>query len=436
MNESEKKCNGSSYSRRDFLSISTAGVLGIVTESALGNNMPADKPVFPDYQAMEKGTGKNVNLIGAYGQWASEKTRGSLPAYSFRRKEWNNIETWRIAAKNRVLESIASPDLGEIPEVKVHKQYIYDGLQVEEITWQLPYGMPTEAVVLKPANSKGPLPGILAFHHHGADKYFGKRKIVRTNNSPHPHNVDSQQQYYDGIAWANEMAKRGYVVLVHDAFPFESRRVLLKEVPEFLRGDLTDNESEKLENVNKYNRWASEHEDIMAKSLFCAGTSWPGVWVAEDLVALDILCARKDVDADKIGCGGLSGGGMRTVFVAGLDPRIKCAVCVGLMTTWEDFMLNKSHTHTWMTFAPVLPKELDFPEILGLRVPLPTLVLNANEDGLFTLPGMRHADEILKAVYEKANASEKYKASFYPGGHKFGKEMQKEAFTWFDKWLK
>ena len=87
MNESEKKCNNSSYSRRDFLSISTAGVLGIVTESALGNNMPADKSVFPDYQAMEKGTGKNVNLIGAYGQWASEKTRGSLPAYSFRRKE-------------------------------------------------------------------------------------------------------------------------------------------------------------------------------------------------------------------------------------------------------------------------------------------------------------------------------------------------------------
>lgn len=436
MNEPKLKCYSSNYSRRDFLGISTAGVLGMVAESALGNNIPVDKSVFPDYQAMKKASNENVNLIGAYGQWASEKMRDSLPAYSFRRKEWNNIEAWRIAAKNKVLESIASPDLGEIPEVKVNKQYIYDGLQVEEITWQLPYGMPTEAIVLKPANSKGRLPGILAFHHHGADKYFGKRKIVRTNNLPHPHTVDSKRQYYDGIAWANEIAKRGYVVLVHDAFPFESRRVLLKEVPEFLRGDLTDNESEKLDNVNKYNRWASEHEDIMAKSLFCAGTSWPGVWVAEDLVALDILCARDDVDADKVGCGGLSGGGMRTVFVAGLDPRVKCAVCVGLMTTWEDFMLNKSHTHTWMTFAPVLPKELDFPEILGLRVPLPTLVLNANEDELFTLPGMKHADEILKAVYKKANAPERYRASFYPGGHKFGKAMQKEAFTWFDKWLK
>lgn len=436
MNEFKKRGNGLNYSRRDFLGISTAGVLGMVAEGALGNNVPVDKSVFPEQQAMQKTANEKVNLIGPYGQWASEKMRESLPAYSFRRKEWNNIETWRIAAKNRVLESIASPYLGEMPEVKVNKQYIYDGLQVEEISWQLPYGMPTEAIVLKPVNSKGALPGILAFHHHGADKYFGKRKIVRTSDSPHPHNVDSQQQYYDGIAWANEIAKRGYVVLVHDAFPFESRRVLLKEVPAFLRGDLTDNESEKLENVDKYNQWAFDHEHIMAKSLFCAGTSWPGVWVAEDLVALDILCARDDVDADKVGCGGLSGGGMRTVFVAGLDPRVKCAVCVGLMTTWEDFMLNKSHTHTWMTFAPGLPRDLDFPEILGLRVPLPTLVLNASEDELFTLPGMRHAAEILKEVYEKADAPERYKASFYPGGHKFGKEMQVEAYAWFDQWLK
>ena len=34
----------------------------------------------------------------------------------FQEEEWNNIETWRIAAKNRVLESIASPYLGEMPE--------------------------------------------------------------------------------------------------------------------------------------------------------------------------------------------------------------------------------------------------------------------------------------------------------------------------------
>jgi len=175
---------------------------------------------------------------------------------------------------------------------------------------------------------------------------------------------------------------------------------------------------------------------VMAKSLFSAGTTWPGVFFAEDRKALDILCAREDVDPGRIGCGGLSGGGMRTVFMGGLDPRIKCAVCVGFMTTWNDFLLNKSFTHTWMTYVPVLPKELDFPEILGLRVPLPTLVLNDIEDDLYTVPEMRMADRILGEVYRKAGAAERYKCSFYPGEHKFDTAMQEEAFGWFDRWLK
>lgn len=60
----------------------------------------------------------------------------------------------------------------------------------------------------------------------------------------------------------------------------------------------------------------------MAKSLFCAGTTWPAVFFAEDQKALDILCAREDVDTNRVGCGGLSGGGIRTVFMAGLDPEL------------------------------------------------------------------------------------------------------------------
>ena len=110
-----------------------------------------------------------------------------------------------------------------------------------------------------------------------------------------------------------------------------------------------------------YNAWAGAHEDIMAKSLFCAGTTWPGVFLAEDQAALSVLAARDDVDATRLGCAGLSGGGLRTVFLGGMDDRITCAICVGFMSTWRDFLMLKSFTHTWMTFAPLLPKYLDFP---------------------------------------------------------------------------
>jgi len=173
----------------------------------------------------------------------------------------------------------------------------------------------------------------------------------------------------------------------------------------------------------------------MAKSLFCAGTTWPGVFCAEDQRALDVLCARKDVDETRVGCGGLSGGGLRVVYLGGLDDRIRCAVCVGQMTTWRDYLLNISAIHSWMVYIPGLPRDLDYPEILGLRVPLPTMVQSNTDDPLFTLPEMQRADEMLHQVFDKAGAPDRYRGYFYPGGHKFDLAMQEEAFAWFDKWL-
>jgi dienelactone hydrolase len=60
---------------------------------------------------------------------------------------------------------------------------------------------------------------------------------------------EHQEEYYEGLAWANEIAKRGYVVLVSDAFPFASRRVWMQDVPQHLRGKLTDENPEEPANI-------------------------------------------------------------------------------------------------------------------------------------------------------------------------------------------
>jgi dienelactone hydrolase len=427
--------------RRKFLKLTGLAGLGVAGAGMLKGFTTAKDNTAEDADASPAAANEMADesaqsLIGLYGPWANALIESKLPAFSFRNKHWQEVGKWRKVAKGQLVERLAIPDIGPVPQVTVKKQYTYDGLHIEELSWQLPYGRPTEAILLKPENAKGPLPGILAFHDHGGNKYFGTRKITRTADRQHPLMESHQKQYYSGLAWANEMAKRGYVVLVSDAFPFASRRVMLQDVPPHLRKGLNDQDPEKPGNIEAYNKWAAEHEHVMAKSLFSAGTTWPGVFLAEDQKALDILCARQDVDATRIGCGGLSGGGMRTVFMGGVDPRIKCAVCVGFMTTWKDFILNKSFTHTWMAYVPALPRDLDFPEILGLRAPLPTLVLNDSDDGLYTLPEMKRADDMLREVYKKANAQNSYKCSFHPGPHKFDKKMQAEAFDWFDQWLK
>jgi dienelactone hydrolase len=424
--------------RRDFLKVAGLTSLALaqntmIPGSAFANTMKQDSNGAP---LPGNDAETDLSVIGLYGPWANSLRKNNLPSLSYRRAEFTNLDQWRKSAKQKVIERMAIPDIGGLPKVTIHKQYSYDGLHIEEITWQLPYGRPTEAILLKPINATGKLPAILGFHDHGGNKYFGCHKITKVSDKQHPLMKEHQEHYYTKFAWANEVARRGYVVLVSDAFTFGSRRVMVQDVPERLRNGLNDGTHTDNESIKAYNTWAGNHEHIMAKSLFSAGTTWPGVFFAEDKIALDVLSARPDVDASRIGCGGLSGGGLRTAILAGLDSRIKCAVNVGFTTTWTDFLLNKSFTHTWMTYVPLLPNELDFPEIMGLRVPLATLVLNDREDQLYTLSEMQKAESILAEVYKKAGAADHFKCSYYPGLHKFDGDMQDEAFKWFDRWLK
>jgi dienelactone hydrolase len=423
-------------SRRKFLkSTAVLGSLSVIPASLRGYDNPATWP-----SPVEPIHGSLKSIIGSYGTWADGLAENP-PSLSFRKNEWTNLDSWKTEALEKTTELIGSPDMGGIPEVNVEIKYEYDGLEIEELSWQLPYGYRTEAILLKPANATTPLPAILGLHDHGGNKYFGKRKITRTSDQMHPLMVEHQNQYYEGRAWANEIAKRGYVVLVHDTFTFASRRVRFANMSEIPWGGaattgMTDENPEAVENIEAYNRWAGEHEHVMAKSLFCAGTTWPGVFLGEDQRALDVLAAHEEVDPDRIGCAGLSGGGLRTVYLGGMDPRIRCAACVGFMTTWSDFLLNKSYTHTWMTYTPLLPNYLDFPEIFGLRVPLPTMTLNNSQDELYTPPEMEKADKILQEIFRKAEVPDHYRAGFYPGGHKFDARMQQDAFNWFDRWLR
>ncbi|MCW8132768.1 MAG: hypothetical protein KIS92_20650 [Planctomycetota bacterium] len=377
-----------------------------------------------------------LNTIGAYGPWAARISGRAPGACSLRSGRFKNLDRWRRAARARVWHCLGAPDLPAVPKPRVDAVGEYDGLHVERLSWQLPWGPRTEAVFLKPLGAKGKLPGLLALHDHGGKKFFGWRKIAQVDGEVHTIIRAHRDDDYGGLAWANEAARRGYAVLCHDVFPFASRRVKIADTIRPVAAGQTDpGEAETNVEIGRYNAWAAEHEHIMAKALFSAGTTWPGVFVKEDQAALSILAARKDVDAKRLACGGLSGGGMRTVFLAGLDDRVRTCFCAGFFTTWVDLILYKNWTHTWMTYVPLLPRDLDFTEILGLRAPLPTLVLQCTEDPLFTTREVKLGGRMLKDVYRRAKAPEAFKLSLYRGGHKLDEPMQAEAFAWFERWL-
>ncbi len=419
--------------RRKFLAY---GSLSAVPVIGLSHAAVAGDPVLRT-AGQELHAEKGENMLGAYGPWANGLHDNTLGASSFLQKKQTDPAKWRKQALEKVRHLLAPPHVPAIPNVSVIGEYRYDGLLIRKLAWQLPFGPVTEAYYLVPEKAGGRLPGIVALHDHGGNKYFGKEKIVNTGQPKHSMLVKHQDDYYSGRAWANELAKQGYAVLVHDTFLFESRKIALADVPVSIRMGVADvGPDQDTTAIQAYNRWAAQHEHIVAKSLFSAGTTWPGVFLTDDQVALSILSSQKEVDATRIGCCGLSGGGLRSVLLGGLDARIKAAVCVGMMTTWKDLVLHHSFTHTWMMFMPLMAREMEYSEIFSLQLPSPRMVLNNSEDGLFDLNEMKRADQRLRQVYEKAGASDKYTCEFYPGIHKFDLSMQRSAFGWFDKWLK
>ena len=296
--------------------------------------LAADASAGEDEQSTTSGESAiNQNMLGGYGKWAAEALQDP-PRLSFRQPMFTNVEAWRPVVRSHFRERLMGPGGAVSPVPVMQQQFEFDGLSIEHLHWQLPFGPRTEAIFLKPAGATGKLPGIVGLHDHGGQKYFGMPKITRTSKEQHPVMQRHQQQYYGGAAWANELARRGYAVLVHDTFSFGSRRIRLADVPGNIRNNLTEVNPDSEEEIQRYNQFAANHEHLIAKSLFSAGMTWPGVFVFDDQLALDYLVSRPDVDPTRIGCAGLSGGGLRTVMLTGADDRIRCSCCVGMMTTW------------------------------------------------------------------------------------------------------
>lgn len=312
-----------------------------------------------------------------------------------------------------------------------------DGVAGEALSWSVGYGPRTEAWLLKPAGAVGRLPGVVALHDHGGFKYFGKEKIAEGPDAPDPSVLAHRAGAYGGRAFVNELARRGYAVLVHDTFMWGSRRFPLEDMPENIRQMTAQNgatwnpqEGPNGEEIARYNyaAWLFEFHVI---EKFCAlfGTTFAGMVSHEDRIAVNYLRSRPDIAEGGVACIGLSGGGNRAALLQATSEHIRAAVIVGLMSTYEE-LLHTQHTHTWMLFPHSWPRFGDWPDLAACRAPSPLLVQYDLEDALFTVAGMRAAHERLSGLYAYAGCREAYTGQFYPGPHKFDLEMQEAAFEW------
>ncbi|PYQ18911.1 MAG: hypothetical protein DMF81_23520 [Acidobacteria bacterium] len=281
--------------------------------------------------------------------------------------------------------------------------------------------------MLVPKKTPLPAPGIVALHDHGGFYFWGKEKLLELEGE-HPVLTDFKRQYYAGRSIAAELARAGYVVVVIDMFYWGDRRMLLADdAPDWRERP----RSVTPERIAAFNRRSGEAEQLVGRTIFSAGFTWAGVMFWDDVRTVDYLASRPEVDPRRIGCVGLSVGGLRSAHLAALDDRIKSAVVVGWMASFPaQLKRHVKHTIGHTKLVPGLYRYLDYPDVASLAMPASLLVINGSKDELFEPSGVRASFEKLAACYRKAGFPERLRTRLYDTPHEFNEQMQAEAWSW------
>jgi dienelactone hydrolase len=152
--------------------------------------------------------------------------------------------------------------------------------------------------------------------------------------------------------------------------------------------------------------------------------------------ALDYLETRKEVDKDRIGVTGRSGGGAYSWWLAALDDRIKAAVPVAGITDLQNHVVDGCVEGHCDCMYIVNTYRWDYPLVAALVAPRPLLISNSDKDSIFPLDGVVRLHEKVRNIYKLYNAEKNLGLHITEGPHKDTQELRIHAFVWFNRFLK
>jgi dienelactone hydrolase len=274
-----------------------------------------------------------------------------------------------------------------------------DGYRIESVSYEVEPGDRVPAYLLIPdgVSDKNPAPGIAVWHQHAGQWHFGKCE---------PAGVDGDPMHFTGV----ELAKLGYVVLCPDALCFEERQ----------DSDLEGGNFERFE----FLRWTVGGKCMAWKNIL------------DMRRAVDYLCTRPEVQADRLGCYGHSMGSTHTWMVGPWEPRLKCLVGNCCLPTYAAIH-RKKILHCFPNFVPGLFQFGDTPDICGLIAPR-ALHLNFGEkDGGSPIEEVREGVKTIAKAYEAMHAEDKFSYYIEEGaGHVLSPTMWEKTKQVFEKHLR
>jgi dienelactone hydrolase len=262
-------------------------------------------------------------------------------------------------------------------------------LETEPDVW-MPFSL------LLPHDRTGPRPAVLAPHGHGSAGRFpvaGRRDIPAVARTIEEHNYD----------YGVQLVRHGFVVFCPDARGHgerrEETRELSEENPQFLGS-------------------TCHHLSLKGEPL---GQSVAGMWTWDLMRLLDYAETRPEVDTGRIGCAGLSGGGLQTLYLAALDERVRAAVVSGYFYGVKESLLEMAGNCD-CNRVPGLWLYADMGDLGGLIAPRGLFVETGDQDALNGRSGLENVTPqvgLSRQAYTALGAAAQLQHHVFAGPHRW-----------------
>jgi len=141
-------------------------------------------------------------------------------------------------------------------------------------------------------------------------------------------------------------------------------------------------------------------------------------WRVHDIMrTIDWVETRRELAADRIGCMGISGGGMCTLFGAALEPRITVAFVSGYLNTFRASIASLPHCVD--NYVPGILDWCEMYDVAGLIAPRPLFAEFGERDPIFPPAASQDSADRVRTVYETFGVGENFGYDRHPGEHEF-----------------
>jgi len=180
--------------------------------------------------------------------------------------------------------------------------------------------------------------------------------------------------------------------------------------------------------------WSVNEHMQNGEQCILIGESVARYFIWDSKRAVDYLLTRPDVDGERIGCAGCSGGGTQTTYVGAFDPRVKAVAPACYINSYR-LLFAGPDPDSEMSLPHFLAAGLDMADFVELSAPLPWLILSTEHD-YFSPAGAKMVYDEARRWYQLYGAEDRVRFFVGPGPHGTPRETREQIYAWMIRWLK